>query len=58
MKVSMMKGVSTLIYMILCKVLFYKEINFHVVESAFACYVILFLSCVFSSGQFSVPITG
>lgn len=44
-----MKGMPTLIYLILCKVLLLKENNFHVVEAAFAHYVIFFLFYFFSS---------
>lgn len=53
-KIRMMKGVPTLIYMILCKVLFNKEINFLVLEAAFACYVIFFSSMFFLQGSLMI----
>lgn len=42
-----MEGVPTLIHMILCKVLFHKQNNFHVLEAAFACYMIVLSSMFF-----------
>jgi len=50
-KIRMMKRVPTLIYMILCKVLFHKEINLHVLE---ACYVIFFSSVFFLQGSLMI----